>query len=81
MQLQNRSFQVVDWKKKTTAKYSLLNRVKLLVFIVKYAIFSRSRLSRRHGYLSSSKSVPHGPPCRYKSSLLVIKKKKKNSLR
>ena len=41
-------------------------------FIVKYANCWRSRFLRRHGYLSSLSSFPHGPPLRIKRSLLLF---------
>lgn len=56
MQLQNRSFQVVYWKR-TAAKCAKLKnsrakRANLLVFIIKYANLWRSRVPSRPGYLS-----------------------------
>ena len=73
MQLQNRSFQVVYWKR-TAAKCAKLKNAratcaKLLVFIVKYANLRRFRLPSRPGYLSSLQSFPHGQPLRFEISL------------
>ena len=76
MQVQNRSFQVVNWKK-TAAKCTKLKnarakRAKLVVFKAKYANLWRSRLPGCPGYLSSLLSFPHRLPFRFESSFHTL---------
>ena len=83
MQLQNRSFQVVDWRKKVYKMYKRLTKnvrakpAKRRLVFVKYVNLWSSCSSRRHDYLSSSlQFFPYGSSLRFESSFLLITKKK-----